>query len=389
VFDDQADIGALAVSRLGHLGFNAKCVVEKAAFLATLEYWRPELILLDLSLRDTDAIELFGLLTEQGFRGQVILMSGHSETVISHARRLGESAGITIPGILNKPFLQCDLRALVAGLGMGTTRPRLDPVAQTCAGLLRAALDNKWLEFWYQPKVDLRTNLIVGAESVARIRHPEAGVLAPAVFLKHASDEDLYELTTKALDEALICVEKMERRNRPLAFSINVAAQTFARSGLIDDFRAIRERCSTKRPIILEVTETDYVEDKAAVESFATRAILHGFQISIDDFGQGYASFERLRDMPFTEIKLERSMVNGCARDPTLRRICYAVVQLAHGFGASAVAEGVERDEDLQTVRTLGFDVAQGYYFSRPLPFRDFERLANGCSTATGEATSA
>jgi EAL domain-containing protein (putative c-di-GMP-specific phosphodiesterase class I) len=246
---------------------------------------------------------------------------------------------------------------------------------ETIPILLRDVMDNNWLEFWYQPKVELGAGLIVGAESLARVRHPGRGVLPPSTFLEHASDEALYGLTVRALNEALRCAEAMQQQNRPLVFSINVAARTLARDGLIEDFRAICARHSTYLPIILEVTETDLVHDKAAIQSFATRAILCGFRISIDDFGHGYASFERLRDLPFTELKLERSMVNGCARDSALRSICKAAVELAHAFGAIAIAEGVESEDDLNTVRSLGFDLAQGYFFSRPLPFQDFEQL--------------
>jgi EAL domain-containing protein (putative c-di-GMP-specific phosphodiesterase class I) len=384
VFDDQADICALAVIRLVRLGFEAKSVVEKQAFFATIRSWEPELILLDLSLGETDAIELFGLLSEHGFCGHVVLMSGHSVVVLDHARRLGESLGITIAGVLRKPFFQRDLRALVAGLGAAATEPQLREADCASPSILTDALDNECLEFWYQPKVDLTTGRIVGAETVARVRHHEAGILAPGAFLRHASDEELHVMTTKALDAALRCSAAMQQRDRPLTFSINVAARTFIRAGLIDDFKTIRKKYSARLPIILEVTETDLVDDKVTIESFATRAILHGFQISIDDFGHGYASFERLRDVPFTELKLERAMVAGCARAPALQSICKAVVQLAHSFGASAVAEGVENVDDLETIRSLGFDIAQGYFFSRPLPFQDFQELPSAftCSLA-------
>jgi EAL domain-containing protein (putative c-di-GMP-specific phosphodiesterase class I)/FixJ family two-component response regulator len=375
VFDDHADIGALTVIRLSRLGFNAKAVVEESDFFERLEEWRPDLILLDLSLGGTDAIEIFSSLSVLGFCGHVILMSGHSNSVLDHARRLGELSGIAIAGVLKKPFLQRDLVALVAGLGEKAPRPRWREPSQTTPTLLRNLMDNNWLEFWYQPKVELGAGRVVGAESLARVRHPDRGVLPPSTFLEHASDDELYDLTARALDDALRCAGAMQQRNRSLVFSINVAARTLARDGLIEDFRAICARHSTSLPVILEVTETDLVHDKVAIQSFATRAILCGFRISIDDFGHGYASFERLRDLPFTELKLERSMVNGCARDPALRSICKAAVELAHAFGAMAIAEGVESEDDLNTVRSLGFDLAQGYFFSRPLPFQDFEQL--------------
>jgi EAL domain-containing protein (putative c-di-GMP-specific phosphodiesterase class I)/FixJ family two-component response regulator len=379
-FDDNPAIGALAVTQLRQLGFEAKSVVEKPAFIATLESWRPELILLDLSLGETDAIELFGLLSERNFGGQVILMSGHSRAVLDHARRLGEGSGITIAGVLEKPFHQRNLRALIANLNVARTTLPEAQSDQSNPTLLRDALANNWLEFWYQPKIELETDGIVGAESLARIRHPERGILAPPTFLPNASDDDVHKLTMSALDEALRSSVTLNQAGRPLAFSINVAARTFVRPGLINDIKSIRERHSTNLPIILELTETDLVNDKVAAAAFATRAILHGFQISIDDFGHGYATFDRLRDIPFTELKLERPMVDGCARDPALRSICKAAVQLAHEFKAKAVAEGVDQPDDLKVIRSIGFDMAQGYIFSRPLPLQNFVKLPTAFS---------
>ena len=214
-----------------------------------------------------------------------------------------------------------------------------------------------------------------GAESLARIRHPELGVLEPGAFLQNASDGDMNELTMRALDSALRASVTLNELGRPLDFSINIAACTFVRADLIADIKIIRKRHPACSPITLEMTETDLVGDKVAAAAFATRAILHGFRIAIDDFGHGYATFERLRDMPFTELKIERSMVDGCSHDPALRSICKAAVQLAHGFGAKAIAEGVERADDLQIIRALGFDMVQGYIFSRPLPFAKFIEL--------------
>jgi len=179
----------------------------------------------------------------------------------------------------------------------------------------------------------------------------------------------------RALDEAFHSSVTLDRQGQTLVFSINVAARTFVRPGLINDIKSLRERHGTNLPVMLELTESDLLNDKVAAATFATRAILNGFQIAIDDFGHGYATLDRLRDIPFTELKLEHGMVHGCANDPALRSICRAAIELAHGFGAKAVAEGVEQANDLKVIRSLGFDTAQGYLLSRPVPFRDFLKL--------------
>lgn len=376
VFDDHLEIAELATRRLEHLGFEVEIVADKAAFVASVDSRHPDLILLDLSLGDTDAIAMFAVLQERNYRGPVILMSGHSGTVLDHACRVGKESGIAIAGILKKPFHQRDLRALISGVVDVTPKmPSGQPSGAAVPDLLRRALANDALEFWYQPKIDLRTNQVVGVESLARIRSGEGRILPPAAFLKDASVEDLDQLTLRALAAAYCSAEALLKTGRRLSFSINVAASTFVRETLLDDLMALRKAHSRQIPVTLEVTETELLDDKELARSFATRAILHGFEVSIDDFGHGYATFDRLRAMPFSELKLERAVVDGCARDPALRSICKAALQLARGFGAKAVAEGVENVEDLAVIRSLGFDVAQGYYFSKPVPLSEFERL--------------
>lgn len=182
-------------------------------------------------------------------------------------------------------------------------------------------------------------------------------------------------LLKSAFADTLRCANVLRTLGKDHPFSINIACRSLDRASLLDELCALRGNASRETPIILEITETDFLENRSAAAAFATRAFLRNFHISIDDFGEGYATFERLRGMPFHELKLERSMVDGCAQDRSLQNICRAAVQLAHGFGAKAVAEGIERLDDLATIRSLGFDMAQGYIFSRPVPFDEFCRL--------------
>ncbi|TXD31921.1 EAL domain-containing protein, partial [Lujinxingia vulgaris] len=167
----------------------------KAELASALDQAYPDFLLLDLSLGDSDAVEIFQMLSQRSFIGRTILMSGHGAPVLEHARRIGQRSGIMIGGILRKPFRQQDLRDL---LSSKPAPARSDETEATSSGepaLLQEALRGQWLEFWYQPKIDLETLDVVGAESLARIRHPERGVLAPAVFLPEAGTDALHALT--------------------------------------------------------------------------------------------------------------------------------------------------------------------------------------------------
>ncbi|WP_337876858.1 EAL domain-containing response regulator [Elioraea sp.] len=366
VVDDEPDIRLLVASQLRRLGVPAQGIGSKAELIAALEGEHPDLLLLDLSLGDSDAVEIFDLLAERGFAGRVVLMSGHAGPLLEHARRIGRRSGVEIAGLLRKPFRRGEIQRLVAGLGpaVPAAQPRASAPAEP--GLLREAIAEGWLAFWYQPKVELASGAAAGMEALCRVIHPQRGVIGPDVFLPPADDGDLYDLTLAAARAALDAAARM---GGTIPVSINLAGRTLLRPGLIEALKSRGE--GTERRLMLEITETDLIGDLAAAEAFAMRAVLHGFDIAIDDFGSGYATFERLRHFPFAELKIERSIVHGCAQDEALRRICRAAVELGHGFEAKVVAEGIETEEDLAAVRELGFDLAQGYLFARPMPLAE------------------
>jgi EAL domain-containing protein (putative c-di-GMP-specific phosphodiesterase class I) len=118
----------------------------------------------------------------------------------------------------------------------------------------------------------------------------------------------------------------------------------------------------------LEVTESEVIEDVALVHEIATQLRIYGIALSIDDFGEGYSSFARLRELPFSELKLNSSFVQGCAEDAKNANICQSVIDLAHRFATAAVAEGVENALDLATIRDMGCDIAQGFLFAHAMP---------------------
>jgi EAL domain-containing protein (putative c-di-GMP-specific phosphodiesterase class I) len=127
--------------------------------------------------------------------------------------------------------------------------------------------------------------------------------------------------------------------------------------------------------LILEIPEGEVVDDVGLVHEIATQLRIYGITLAIDDFGEGYSSFARLRELPFGELKLDRSFVEGCADDPHNAGICQAIIELAHQFGVSAVAEGLEDAADVRAIREMGCDVGQGYYFARPMPKAKFLAL--------------
>jgi EAL domain-containing protein (putative c-di-GMP-specific phosphodiesterase class I) len=125
----------------------------------------------------------------------------------------------------------------------------------------------------------------------------------------------------------------------------------------------------------LEVTEDQVVRDINLVHALATELRVNGISIAIDDFGAGYSSLSRLRELPFVELKVDRSFVHDCATDPTSAAICQTAIDLAHRFGSSAVAEGVETQADLHALMAMGCDFGQGVLIAPPMPQERFIEL--------------
>jgi EAL domain-containing protein (putative c-di-GMP-specific phosphodiesterase class I)/CheY-like chemotaxis protein len=383
VFDDHAEVARLLQLRLNQLGLATRCVTNRDEFFFELDTEHPKFIFLDLALGPTDAVAMLEHLRAAKFEGRVVLMSGAFSLALDHVSRIGQRIGLDIAGVLKKPFRYWELQDLLSSL-LTPKQPAAAPEPELAHDTtLREALANNWVEFWYQPKIDLLSGKLAGVEALMRVKHPELGMLRPGNLLKQAARGDMAELLIRSLDEAVRHSGRLRREERRLSFSINVAGCTLGEPELIDRLRERRADLDPDTSIILEVTESDIVEDQAIAEAFVTRALLHGFEVSIDDFGHGYATFERLRRMPFTELKLERSMVNGCATDRALENICRASARLGHDFGAKVVAEGIEREEDLRMVRALGFDMAQGFLFSRPVPFDDLANLPESFTGGT------
>jgi len=237
------------------------------------------------------------------------------------------------------------------------------------------ALRNNWLEIWYQPKIDLKRKCLAGAEALARIRHPQEGVLWPESFLPGIDDESLAHLTEHALLTTLRNWTSFADVGVNLHLSINVPASALSKLPIAEIVAQNRPQSENWPGLILEVTEDQIVRDIALAKKCATELKASGVTIAIDDFGAGYSSFSSLRDLPFAELKLDGSFVKNCAIDATNAAICQTAIDLAHRFGSVAVAKGVESMADLQALVVMGCDFGQGMLVAPPTPKERFLEL--------------
>ena len=212
------------------------------------------------------------------------------------------------------------------------------------------------------------TGQIVGAEGLARVRHPELGLLGPGSFIPNASGADLIALGEHALRTALRDAADLAFVGHPLRLAVNVPVEALFALPIPAIVRDCRPRGDDWPGIILEVTEDQVIRDIPAAHEIATQLRIYRIALAIDDFGRGYSSLARLKELPFAELKLDQSFVRNCGDDSTNAALCRTVVELAHRFGGSAVAEGIEHPSELAIIRHIGCDVGQGFLFAHAMP---------------------
>jgi EAL domain-containing protein (putative c-di-GMP-specific phosphodiesterase class I)/CheY-like chemotaxis protein len=378
VLDDDAKVGAVICRMLTALGVANRHFLDPLEFLTEVRVANPDLILLDLALGQSDAIDVIRKLEVLKYSGRVLLVSGRDATILGEAERIGRSHGLWMLTPLQKPIRVSDIEQRLdapseppAGEGHAGDKAAARSAASPRADL-GEALHEKWLEVWYQPKIDLRSLKVTGAEALVRIRHPTGGVVAPVDFLPPASDPLYKPLTTFVLRRALSDWIVFEQHGFPLKLAVNIPASILNAPGFVDVLRRMMPTDTAFPGLVLEITEDEIIRDPEWLREIATQVRLYNASISIDDFGSAYASLSRLKDLPFSELKLDRSFVTGCATDPLKRGLCQTVVDLGHRFKASVCAEGVEAESDLRCLLKQSFDTAQGYFFAKPMPAADF-----------------
>jgi diguanylate cyclase (GGDEF)-like protein/PAS domain S-box-containing protein len=243
---------------------------------------------------------------------------------------------------------------------------------------LRKGLERGELEVHYQPFYSLDGKQIVGAEALVRWRHPRNGLIGPAGFIPIAEETGLIlPLGRYVLDQACRQVRSIrDRLGVDLPVSVNLSPRQFQQSGLLAQVAASLDASGLPAAsLIFEITESMVMEDLSGAREIMKKLSRLGVRLAIDDFGTGHSSLAYLKQFPVHEVKVDRAFVKGVARSRVDLAIVRAVIDLANAIGISAVAEGVETVDQVAGLRTLGYRIAQGYFFSHPLPGKEFEAL--------------
>ena len=328
------------------------------------------MVYINLMMPEHDGIEVLRFLRKLKSKAGVIISSGEQENLLKAAARLAQSYELLLMGDLQKPFTA---ETLTTTLKKDISKPfkrRAQRETQFSRNDVRRCIAKDEILVMYQPKIDIKTLQFVSAEALVRWRHPDLGILGPGAFLPLVEELDLIgAMTTLIVEKAFNQIVKWEKIGIHSNIAINLSARSFTDLNLPEQLVLISDKYNiAPQRVTLEITESWNTQDNGSALDIVTRLRLKGFKLSIDDFGTGYSSMTQLKQMPFTELKLDQSFVRGATDDKQARIIVESCIDLGHRLGLHVVAEGVETQSDWDLVTELGCDEVQGYYVARPMP---------------------
>jgi EAL domain-containing protein (putative c-di-GMP-specific phosphodiesterase class I)/ActR/RegA family two-component response regulator len=330
----------------------------------------PAVILLDLQMPGTDGVQVMTALASRALSSRIVLLSGTDMRVIELARENARQRGLTVAAVVQKPFRRTELLEIL---------DRIAAENETfSAKTLASCLETGAVTLHYQPKISLANNDVTAVEALLRCKDSAGRMVPPENVVAIAEQAGMIDSLSEYIFRQAVHQRRLwSEAGFKLGIAVNFSARCSFDANLPDILAGICASEGTPTDAItLELTEGAVMNDRVLAAETLLRLRLKGFKLSIDDFGVGYSSLVRLKQLPFTEVKVDKSFVTGLHQSRDSAAIVRAIVQLAHALDMQTVAEGIEDAEALDFIASLGCDAAQGYYIARPMPAADFSEFS-------------
>ncbi len=334
----------------------------------------PGIIFLDLDMDGMNGVEVLRYLSARRYDGAIALMTGSGRQLVASVLRMAEAHNLRIVGTVQKPLHPDKFATVLDQTVRSTTHRVAHNVEPLTPEQIRAGLDQDAIELFVQPKVTVRSREVRGGEVLLRWRDNDGALISPLAVIPVAEECGLIEEITKVVYAKTVHVMSSWRVLgwTPL-ISVNVSAVDLLNLDFPQWLTATTHAAGVEsRSLMLEVTESQMVAQLSSTLDVVSRLYLNGFRFSIDDFGTGYSNLDQLKQLPLSELKIDRSLVVGAMQDKAGRAILASSIQLGHALGVKVVAEGVETLEDWAMLDSMDCDVIQGYFVAKPMPIASF-----------------
>lgn len=334
-----------------------------------------DIAIIDLALPGMDALELIRRLGEARCKAGIVVVGAQSNAVLFSVETMADAYGVNVLGAIGKPVIGSRLMALVSNyLQPGAAHGAQGPAPHMSFAEVGQGLQAREFDPYFQPKIELETGQVKGLEMFARWRHPLHGVLGPASFMQALEDNRRVDFLDWAMiEKSVAACRKLHDQGVPISVSINVDQTTLAHPQFMEQIGTCLERHRIMADYItFEMTESAVLTTDPHFLERLLRLRMKGFGLAIDDYGTGRSNLQLLARIPFSELKIDRSFVDGASKRAAIGTVLRSCLGLARSLDRRSVAVGVETKQDWDFLQGLGCTYAQGYYIAKPMPVEDF-----------------
>ena len=333
-------------------------------------------------LKDRDSLQPWGTTLIIALADPVFVEAQPIDIAATLGLALADDAQMSADELMRCAELALD-RARGEKRVLAVYEPALKPAPRdqlSLLGELRHAVENDELRLFFQPKIEMATQRVAGAEVLLRWQHPTRGLLGPAEFIPFAEQTGfIRRLTRWTLDHAVAIGAQWHRDGKVLGLAVNISADDIGDPRFDSRVAASLSRHQLPPALLtLELTESGFIEDPARALVMLDAIAALGVSLSIDDFGTGYSSLSQLTRMPVHEVKIDRSFIQELESRAEFATVVRAAIEMGHGLGLKVVAEGIETEVAATLLRGFGCDVAQGYLYAKPMPVEALEKWLEG-----------